>query len=45
MVASEPGELASNGLVKWGVSSGEAAYISEEGLESVLVGRDDLRNL
>jgi hypothetical protein len=48
--ASESGELAANGLVNWGeerrrLSEGEVAYISDEGLESVLVGRDDLRNL
>lgn len=47
--ASETGELASNGFVNWGeerrkLSEGEVAYISE-GLESVLVGRDDLRDL
>ena len=49
VVACESGELAANGLVNWGEerreSEGEAAYISEEGLEIVLVGRDDLRNL
>lgn len=50
MDASEPGEQAANGLVNSGeerrtLSEGEVAYISEEGLESVLVGRDDLRNL
>lgn len=46
VLASETGELASKGLVKWGrPSEGEAAYNSEGGLEIVLVGSDDLRNL
>lgn len=46
-LASETGELASNGLVNWGrPSDGEAAYGSEEeGLDKDLVGSDDLRNL
>ena len=50
VVISESGELTANGLVNWGgekrvSEGGAAAYISEEGLERVLVGRDDLRNL
>jgi hypothetical protein len=50
LLASEPGEFAANGLVNWGEESWRpsedgAAYISDDGLEIVLVGRDDLRNL
>ena len=47
VLASEPEEFAANGLVNWGEESRRpsedgTAYISDDGLEIVLVGRDDL---
>jgi hypothetical protein len=50
VLTSEPGEFATNGLVSWGKESWRpsedgTAYISDDGLEIALVGRDNLQNM